>query len=86
MWISLSPSLVTEVSANVYWRSPFSSLYNPKQLTEYTVLETDMSNDRGMYAMKSKVSDIYHTLAGARSVQKCNLALTSKVSSVCSIV
>ena len=47
---------VTEVPANTYWRSPFNSLCSTKQLTDYTVLEMDMSISRGMQTMKSKVS------------------------------
>ncbi|XP_038052083.1 60S ribosomal export protein NMD3-like [Patiria miniata] len=37
---------VAEIPANNYWRSPFNSLCDPKQLTEYTVLQVERIEDR----------------------------------------
>ncbi|XP_023316851.1 60S ribosomal export protein NMD3-like [Trichogramma pretiosum] len=39
--IDVSSGQVADVSANVYWRYPFNSICNPKQLKEYTVMDIE---------------------------------------------
>lgn len=46
---SRSPA-VAEVDANTYWRNPFNSLCNPKQLEEFIVMEMDVVRDQKLGA------------------------------------
>ncbi|XP_015118213.1 60S ribosomal export protein NMD3 [Diachasma alloeum] len=39
--IDVSSGQIAEVSATVYWRHPFNSICNPKQLTEYVVMDIE---------------------------------------------
>lgn len=54
--------LVAEVSATVYWRYNFNSICNPKQLTEFVVMDiepikhTDIKTFPGQGSISKKVS------------------------------
>ncbi|XP_033225369.1 60S ribosomal export protein NMD3 [Belonocnema kinseyi] len=58
---------VTEVSATVYWRYPFKSICNPKQLTEYVVMDIEPVKDKekkvfpgqGAISHKHVISDVW---------------------------
>lgn len=42
-----SPSfIVAEVDANTYWRQSFNSLFHPKQLEEFIVMDVDIVRDQ----------------------------------------
>ena len=45
-------SPVAELNANTFWRSPFTSLCDPHQLTEYTVLQVERIGDGDMRHVK----------------------------------
>ncbi|PSN51422.1 60S ribosomal export protein NMD3 [Blattella germanica] len=55
---------IAEISSTVYWRYPFSSICNPKQLTEYVVMDVEiiLGKDRktfpGQGAISNKASDL----------------------------
>lgn len=42
--------LVAEVDGNTYWRNPFNSLCNPRQLEEFIVMDTDIIRDQKLGA------------------------------------
>jgi nonsense-mediated mRNA decay protein 3 len=52
---------VAEVSGTAYWRSPFNSICNPKQLTELIVMDLEPISDKdrktfpGQGAVSNKV-------------------------------
>lgn len=54
--------LVAEVSGSLYWRHNFNSICNPKQLTEYIVMDIEPIKDKdkkffpGQGAISYKVS------------------------------
>jgi nonsense-mediated mRNA decay protein 3 len=56
---------VAEVSSTIFWRYPFDSICDPKQLTEYIVMDIDLILDKdrktfpGQGAVSSKVFFIY---------------------------
>lgn len=62
----LSP--VAEVDGNTYWRNPFNSLCNPRQLEEFIVMDIDIIRDQKLGAG-----------AGTRSSRVC-ISLMSCVS------
>lgn len=39
-------SIVVDIDANTYWRSPFQPICNPKQLREFTIIDIDTDNKR----------------------------------------
>lgn len=41
---------VAEVDGNTYWRYPFSSLCNPRQLEEFIVMDMDIIRDQKLGA------------------------------------
>lgn len=51
--------LVAEVSGSNYWRDPFNSVFDPKQLTEFTVMDVEpiigKKNFPGQGQISSKV-------------------------------
>lgn len=53
---------IAEVDANTYWRYPFSSLCNPKQLEEFIVMEMDIIRNQKLRAGAGLTSN-KHTLA-----------------------
>ncbi|XP_065052415.1 60S ribosomal export protein NMD3-like [Rhopilema esculentum] len=59
--INPATTQVAEVSANLYWRSPFSSMCASKQLTDYTVLEMDAAGGGTKFLAKSRylLADVY---------------------------
>ncbi len=46
----ISNSLVAEVDGSTYWRNPFNSLCNPRQLEEFIVMDTDIIRDQKLGA------------------------------------
>lgn len=42
--------LVAEVDGNTYWRNPFNSLCNPRQLEEFIVMDIDIIRDQKLGA------------------------------------
>ncbi|XP_058793642.1 60S ribosomal export protein NMD3 [Phymastichus coffea] len=65
--IDVSSGQVTEVSANVYWRQPFNSICNPKQLKEFVVIDIEPIKDKeikrfpgqGHISKKHVIADIW---------------------------
>lgn len=61
MSTKISHSAVAEVSSTVYWRYNFNSICNPKQLTEYVVMDIEPIKDKdrkvfpGQGAISNKV-------------------------------
>ncbi|KAK3513565.1 hypothetical protein QTP70_019457 [Hemibagrus guttatus] len=53
---------LAEVDANTYWRHPFNSLLNPRQLEEFIVMDTDIIRDQRLGAGAGLRSN-RHTLA-----------------------
>lgn len=50
-WINISHlSPVAEVDGNTYWRNPFNSLCNPRQLEEFIVMDIDIIRDQKLGA------------------------------------
>lgn len=41
--------LVAEVTSTVYWRTPFESICNPKQLIEYIVMDLEVIKEKVLY-------------------------------------
>lgn len=58
---------IAEVHATTYWRYPFNSICNPKQLTEYVVMDIEPIKDKekkkfpgqGMVSNKHVISDVW---------------------------
>lgn len=50
---------VAEVSSTIFWRYPFDSICNPKQLTEYIVMDIDLilNKDRKTFPGQGAVSN-----------------------------
>lgn len=50
---------VAEVNSTVYWRNPFDSICNPKQMTEYIVMDIDLilSKDKKTFPGQGAVSN-----------------------------
>lgn len=46
----MSYTLVAEVDGNTFWRNPFSSLCNPRQLEEFIVMDIDIIRDQKLGA------------------------------------
>ncbi|XP_069069335.1 60S ribosomal export protein NMD3 [Pleurodeles waltl] len=53
---------VCEVDGNTYWRHPFNSLFHPKQMEEFIVMDIDIVRDRKQVAGAGMKSN-KHTLA-----------------------
>lgn len=53
---------VCEVDGNTYWRHPFNSLFHPKQMEEFIIMEIDIVRDRKQVAGEGMKSN-KHTLA-----------------------
>ncbi|CAH2247429.1 60S ribosomal export NMD3 [Pelobates cultripes] len=53
---------IAEVDGNTYWRHPFNSLFHPKQLEEFIVMEIDLIRDRKLGA-GAGIRSNKHTLA-----------------------
>lgn len=49
---------MAELNSTVYYRQPFDAICNPKQLTEYVVMDTEviMHKDRNFFPGQGKVS------------------------------
>ncbi|XP_078524222.1 60S ribosomal export protein NMD3 [Lissotriton helveticus] len=53
---------VCEVDGNTYWRHPFSSLFHPKQMEEFIIMDIDIVRDKKQVAGAGMKSN-KHTLA-----------------------
>uniref|UniRef100_A0A3Q2UT68 60S ribosomal export protein NMD3 n=2 Tax=Haplochromini TaxID=319058 RepID=A0A3Q2UT68_HAPBU len=53
---------IAEVDGNTYWRNPFNGLFNPSQLEEFIVMDTDIIRDQKLGAGAGMRSN-KHTLA-----------------------
>lgn len=53
---------VCEVDGSTYWRHPFNSLFHPKQMEEFIIMEIDIVRDRKQVAGEGMKSN-KHTLA-----------------------
>lgn len=64
MTVEFIPSncLVAEVDGNTYWRNPFNSLCNPRQLEEFIVMDIDIIRNQklgvGAGMRSNKVCDV----------------------------
>lgn len=45
--------LVIEVNADSYWRQPFQTICNPKQLREFTIMDIEEADNRHVYGKES---------------------------------
>lgn len=65
--MDVSSGQIAEVSATVYWRYPFNSICNPKQLIEYVVMDIEPVKDKhkkvfpgqGSISTKHVISDVW---------------------------
>ncbi|XP_063976766.1 60S ribosomal export protein NMD3 isoform X2 [Diachasmimorpha longicaudata] len=65
--IDVASGQIAEVSATVYWRHPFNSICNPKQLTEYIVMDIEPMREherkifpgQGALSYKHVVADVW---------------------------
>ncbi|RZF49096.1 hypothetical protein LSTR_LSTR008382 [Laodelphax striatellus] len=75
--IDPSSAQIAEVSSNVYWRDPFTSICNPKQLVEYVVMDIEpiKSSERLIFPGQGSVSQ-KHVLADVWLVRESDLGMT----------
>ncbi|RZC39523.1 60S ribosomal export protein NMD3 [Asbolus verrucosus] len=75
--IDPSRAQIAEVNSTVYWRSPFASICNPKQLVEYVVMDIEpiMDKDRRTFPGQGAVSN-KHVLADIWVVRASELGLS----------
>ncbi|XP_063243465.1 60S ribosomal export protein NMD3 [Bacillus rossius redtenbacheri] len=68
---------IAEVSGTVFWRNPFSSICNPKQLTEYVVMDLEpiKDKDRKLFPGQGAISS-KHVLADVWVVKASELGIT----------
>ncbi|XP_043471212.1 60S ribosomal export protein NMD3 [Leptopilina heterotoma] len=65
--IDVSSGQVAEVNSTIYWRDPFKSICNPKQLTEYVIMDIEPIKDKdkkifpgqGAISNKHVISDVW---------------------------
>lgn len=65
--VDVSSGQVAEVSSNIYWRHPFNSICNPKQLKEYIVINIEPIKDedkkkfpgQGYVSHKFAIADVW---------------------------
>lgn len=69
--------LVAEINSTTYWRYPFNSICNPKQLVEYVVMDIEpiMDKDRKTFPGQGAIS-MRHTLADVWLVRASELGIT----------
>lgn len=68
--------LVAELDSPTYWRYPFHSICNPKQLVEYVVMDIEpiMNKERKVFPGQGTIS-MKHVLADAWIVKASELGL-----------
>lgn len=69
---------IAEVNSQMFWRYPFSSLCTSKQMTEYTVMNSEFIKDseRSIFAGQGRISE-RHVLADVWVVRSYELGLTN---------
>ena len=53
---------VAEVSASVFWRSPFSTLFDTNELKEFYILHIETANTRATTKKKLKVRTLVYPI------------------------
>lgn len=66
---------MAEISGASYFRSPFTSICDPKQLTEYTVVEIELIHDKKNFPGQGPVSQ-KHVLADVWLVKSSDLGIS----------
>ncbi|KAK0088365.1 hypothetical protein PV325_012263 [Microctonus aethiopoides] len=74
--IDVSSGQIAEVNATVYWRYPFNSICNPKQLTEYIVMDIEPINfkDRKVFPGQGAIST-KHVIADVWLIKASELGI-----------
>ncbi|XP_059473393.1 60S ribosomal export protein NMD3 [Neocloeon triangulifer] len=69
---------IAEVSGNVFWRSQFAAIANPKQLIQYTVMECEpiLSHQQQVFPGQGPISN-KHTLADVWVVRSSELGINN---------
>ncbi|XP_067005312.2 60S ribosomal export protein NMD3 [Anabrus simplex] len=75
--IDASTAQIAELSSTNFWRYPFSSICNPKQLTEYIVMDLELirEHDRKSFPGQGAVSN-KHLIADVWVVRAAELGVT----------
>jgi hypothetical protein len=65
---------VAEVNSTTFWRYPFNSICNPKQLTEYIIMDTDLilNKDRKKFPGQGAVSDKVFRYDNSTRINACS--------------
>ncbi|KAK9505680.1 hypothetical protein O3M35_009674 [Rhynocoris fuscipes] len=66
---------IAEINGSNYWRDPFNSVFDPKQLTEYTVMDVEPIIDKKNFPGQGQVSN-KHILADVWVVKSSELGVT----------
>ncbi|KAJ8960086.1 hypothetical protein NQ314_006121 [Rhamnusium bicolor] len=69
-------SLVAEINSTTYWRYPFGTICNPKQLVEYIVMDVEpiMDKERNFFPGQGTISN-HHILADVWVVKASELGV-----------
>ncbi|KAL3289186.1 hypothetical protein HHI36_003622 [Cryptolaemus montrouzieri] len=75
--IDQTTAQIAEISSTLYWRYPFQSVCNPKQLVEFIVMDIEpvMDKDRQYFPGQGTLSN-KHVLADCWVVRACDLGIT----------
>ncbi|XP_034256825.1 60S ribosomal export protein NMD3 [Thrips palmi] len=75
-FIDPATAQLAEMNANAYWRNPFSTICDPKQLSEYIVMEMEviMEKDRKTFPGQGTISN-KHVLADVWLVKASELGI-----------
>ncbi|XP_031837642.1 60S ribosomal export protein NMD3 [Nomia melanderi] len=74
--IDVATGQIAEVSSTLYWRHPFNSICDPKQLIEYIVMDIEPISfkDRKFFPGQGAIS-IKHGVADVWLVRRCDLGI-----------
>ncbi|KAF7991318.1 hypothetical protein HCN44_002880 [Aphidius gifuensis] len=74
--IDVSSGQIADVSATVYWRHPFNSICNPKQLTQYTVMDIEpiVATERKIFPGQGAISH-KHVIADVWLVKSSDVGI-----------
>ncbi|XP_014241897.1 60S ribosomal export protein NMD3 [Cimex lectularius] len=75
--IDPSSSQIAEVTGTNYWRDPFKSIFNPKQLSQYIVMDIEpiADSERKLFPGQGHIS-IKHVLCDVWLVKESDLGMT----------
>ncbi|XP_003704484.1 60S ribosomal export protein NMD3 isoform X1 [Megachile rotundata] len=75
--IDVSTGQIAEINATLYWRHPFNSICNPKQLIEYIVMDIEpiKFKDRKFFPGQGSISS-KHIIADVWLVRSCDLGIS----------